>query len=97
MTLIKMREKFRNWIIKKGNKQSTAMNYAIGIYQISKNYSEKMGENIDIYKITDLCILKNIAKEYGTEGKYSDFGNLRTRRMTDTVFRYLLIKERRNI
>ena len=55
--------------------QSTIYQYTLSIDKISKHYSKNIDKNLDIYNETDLDTLKNIAKYYDLDGKYSDFGN----------------------
>ncbi len=71
-----MKNKFEKWMKETENKlPSTAYQYALSINKISKHYSKNMDKNLDIYDETDLYLLKNIAKYYDLDGKYSDFGN----------------------
>lgn len=71
-----MKNKFKKWMKETENKlQSTIYQYTLSIDKISKHYSKNIDKNLDIYNETDLDTLKNIAKYYDLDGKYSDFGN----------------------
>lgn len=71
-----MIEYFENWLIKTENKSNqTAYNYAKAINRISKHYSQKTNQDLNLYSVTDLPKLKTIKELYSTSGKYSEFGH----------------------
>lgn len=89
-----MKNKFEEWMKDVEKKlPSTAYNYARSIDKISKHYSENTGRYLDIYNETDLDLLKNIAKEYGLEGKYSDFGNYGNGTVRNAIATYIRFLE----
>lgn len=68
---------FQKWLKSFENKaDQTAYSYTKSIAKISKHYSEQIGKNVDLYSLTDLGKLKDIAEKYGKLGKYSKFGEL---------------------
>lgn len=71
-----MKNEFEKWMKEVENKlPSTAYNYTLSIDKISKHYSENTDKYLDIYNETDIDLLRNVSKDYGLDGKYSDFGN----------------------
>jgi len=69
-------EHFKNWLISTENKkEQTAYNYSKAINRISQHYSEKTNQNLNLYTLTDLGKLKEIADLYGTNAKYSEYGH----------------------
>ncbi|RIA09188.1 hypothetical protein OE09_1017 [Flavobacteriaceae bacterium MAR_2010_72] len=70
-------EHFEKWLINTENKkEQTAYNYSKAINRISKHYSENTNQNLNLYSLTELDKLKNIADLYGTSGKFSEFGHV---------------------
>jgi hypothetical protein len=70
-----MRTGFEKWMTnEKKYETSTARNYSTAINRISKHYSSETGRSIDIYKIKDISLLKEICKEYNS-GRFKDFGD----------------------
>jgi len=73
------KKEFKKWLpMPNGGKikrQGTVNSYAKAIDEISQHYSENIGENVDIYKITDLIELRNICTKYDRNGIYQDFGD----------------------
>ncbi len=70
-------EHFEKWLINNENKSNqTAYNYSKAINRISKHYSQKTNQDLNLYGITELPKLKTIAELYGTTGKYSEFGHI---------------------
>jgi hypothetical protein len=47
-----------------GKKPKTVKNYADAIDQISQHYSSETGNNIDLYQIIDISLLRKISTEY---------------------------------
>ena len=85
-----MRREFENWMIRRdGKSQNTAYQYAISIDKISKHYSEKTNESINIYQIKDILLLESIVKDYSKTGKYSDFGNFGNGTIRNAIVAYL--------
>ena len=73
----KMRDTFESWMGQNENKvPGTIFSYANAIDQISQHYSNETGENIDIYNINDLYLLREICAKYRKGGEYEDFGEL---------------------
>jgi len=71
-----MIEHFENWLIKTENKSNqTAYNYAKAINRISKHFSQKTNQDLNLYSVSDLQKLKAIKELYSTSGKYSEFGH----------------------
>lgn len=64
---------FKNWLIKRGNK-GAANTYPSLIHKISEHYSAQIGEKINIYKLKDHLKVSEIAHDYSTKGKFSEFG-----------------------
>jgi hypothetical protein len=46
-----MQDQFERWMINTGLKDNTAYSYSRAINRLSSHYSEKVGENLDIYNI----------------------------------------------
>jgi hypothetical protein len=70
------RNEFENWMIRHEEKsQNTAYQYKMSIDKVSQHYSQLNDQRLDLYQTTDISIIKDIAKEYGIGGKYSDFGD----------------------
>lgn len=68
---------FQNWLKNSElKKDQTAYTYSKAIYRISRHYSEQIGQRIDLYVISDLVKLKEIAALYNKSGKYSKFGDI---------------------
>ncbi|PVW13166.1 endonuclease NucS domain-containing protein [Marixanthomonas spongiae] len=69
------KEKFKIWLIRNGYADNTSISYSYAIDKISKHLSEKRNENIDVYEINDLPIIKKLVESYSTVGNYSKTGN----------------------
>lgn len=68
---------FQKWLRNNEFKAvQTAYSYTLSIAKISRHFSDQTGQRIDLYTITDLAKLKDIADKYGKLGKYSKFGDL---------------------
>lgn len=71
-----MEHKFLNWIIEKENKKSsTAYNYCKALNRVSEHFSIYKNEKIDIYGINSLETIDQLIDLYGSNGKYSQFGD----------------------
>lgn len=70
-------EVFQKWLKNSEfKKDQTAYIYTKSIFKISRHFSEQSGQSVDLYAVTDLVKLKEIADKYGKLGKYSKFGDL---------------------
>jgi hypothetical protein len=67
----KMKNEFHKYMINKGMSANTASSYKSSINSISKDYSQKMNQNIDIYQIQEQSTINEIAQKYSQEGKYA--------------------------
>ena len=68
---------FQRWLKNSEFKaDQTAYIYSKSIFKISRHFSDQTGQSTDLYAITDLSKLKDIADRYGKLGKYSKFGDL---------------------
>jgi len=65
-----MQEQFRKWLIQIGMAEATALNYANAINRISQHFSQHIDYNIEIYNLTDIAKLNNIANNYEHHGLY---------------------------
>ena len=85
-----MKNEFRNWMIQDdGIAEYIAFQYALSIDKISEHYNEQTGDNIDIYRETDLNKLREIAYEYGPNGKYSDFSSFGNGMIRNAINSYI--------
>ncbi|HOQ16524.1 MAG TPA: hypothetical protein PLG49_04050 [Defluviitaleaceae bacterium] len=85
-----MRDEFRNWMIQEdGIAEYIAYQYVTAIDKISEHYNEQTGANLDIYKETDLKKLKEIANEYGPNGKYADFSSFGNGMLRNAIKAYI--------
>jgi len=80
-------EKFKRWLIQRGN-PSAATNYPSAINNISSHYSEKTGENVNIYAITDQSLISKIAHDYKQDGRFSVYGYEQHGRYRAAMTRY---------
>jgi|HubBroStandDraft_4_1064222.scaffolds.fasta_scaffold20910_3 hypothetical protein len=69
-----MQDQFERWMINTGLKDNTAYSYSRAINRLSSHYSEKVGENLDIYNIREINKLNKIVDKYRQDGIYSDKG-----------------------
>ena len=71
-----MKQQFKSWMItKEGKKDGTAYAYANSIDKISQHYSELTMNKINVYREKDINLINKISSEYGTSGRYKEFGN----------------------
>jgi hypothetical protein len=71
-----MRSGFERWMEKTEEKTpGVVKSYSTAINRISQHYSKETGRRIDIYKIKDISLLKEICTEYKTGGRFEYFGN----------------------
>ncbi len=83
-----MIQEFKNWLIRRGN-TGAALSYPSAINKLSIHYSEKEGENIDIYTLRDIDTVKKIQKNYLQDGIYSDYGYESKGLFRSAINRYL--------
>ncbi len=69
-----MKEKFKNWLIQNNYAENTANSYSSAINQVSKDLSEKMNAEIDVYLIDNLFIVGLFSQLYEKIGAFSEFG-----------------------
>jgi hypothetical protein len=70
-----MKDGFEKWMVKKEHKaETTASQYANAIELISRHYSQQTNERIDLYNNPDISFVRKLVRDYGTGGKYKDFG-----------------------
>ena len=91
-----MEEKYRLYLIKLGLK-GAPKNYPQAINIISQHYSSHTGKYTDIYKITDISILRGIVKDYEQSGRFSEFGYGHHGRYRAAIKKYLEFIEFSNI
>jgi site-specific recombinase XerD len=72
---LKLEQKFHKYMINKNMSINTANSYKSSINSISKDYSKKTNQNIDIYQILEQGTINEIAQKYSQEGKYAIAGN----------------------
>lgn len=85
-----MKNQFEKWMKEKENKSiNTVSSYANSISRISRHYYENTGRDFDLYKITDLKLLRSIENDYGIGGKYSDFGNYGNGTIRNSIATYV--------
>jgi len=83
-----MQNKFKHWLLANGKTENTAYSYSISINNISKHYSKKTNQNIDIYKVKDINLLNALSAYYSTTGKYSEFGEKGNGTKRNAIARY---------
>lgn len=87
-----MRREFERWMVKQeGKKPNTAYQYAQSIDKVSNHYSTHTQQNIDLYRVLDVEILRKIKDDYSLRGKFSEFGgkgNGTVRNAVATYYRY---------
>lgn len=95
-----MKQSFQNWMRKqtfskreKHYSKTTIYNYSMAIDKISKHYSEKEGESIDIYTVKNGMRLRDIASLYDIGGKYEDFGDCGHGRNRAAIKKYVKFRE----
>jgi len=75
MREMNLKNEFENWLVETDGKSSnTAQQYKSSINLISRHYSKHTNETIDLYNINDVSFIKDLAKDYGLDGKYKNFG-----------------------
>jgi hypothetical protein len=83
------RDYFEYWLIKCNNKKgSVAYQYRNAVDSISKHYSQQTGKEIDLYDIDDIIFIKGLVRDYGTNGKYQEFGNKGNGTKRNAIARY---------
>lgn len=93
-----MKQQFDSWMrIKEGKKQNTAYAYANSIENISQHYSEQTRNKINIYLEKDINLVKKISYEYGTSGRYAEFGNKGNGTIRNAIATYVRFLESINM
>jgi 5-methylcytosine-specific restriction protein A len=70
-----IRTKFEKWMVDHDRKKpATASQYKSAVDSIARHYSGQIGDNIDLYTITDILFINGLVKDYGMKGKYREFG-----------------------
>ncbi len=82
------KDKFEEWLIQNGKKQTTAKQYSGAINSISKHYLEETSQNIDIYQIEDIKLLAEIRADYIQTGRFSQFGQQGNGTNRNAIARY---------
>lgn len=87
-----MRREFERWMLKQERKKpNTAYQYAQCIDKVSNHYSTHTQQNIDLYRVLDIEVLRKIKDDYSLHGKFSEFGgkgNGTVRNAVATYYRY---------
>ncbi len=83
-----MKEDFKNWLERNNYSENTANSYASAINQVSKDLSEKMHSEIDIYKIDNLFIIAKLSELYEKTGGFSEFGEKGNGTVRNAIRRY---------
>lgn len=83
-----MKEEFKNWLLKNNYSENTTNSYVSGINQISKDLSEKMNCELDVYDITDLHIIAKFSTLYEKTGGFAEFGNKGNGTVKNAIRRY---------
>ena len=86
--VIQMEDKFYNYLISIGRKPNTAYSYKNAINQISKHYSEREQQQINVYVVIDPTKISEIAKSYRQDGIYSKAGNTGNGTWRNAIARY---------
>jgi 5-methylcytosine-specific restriction endonuclease McrBC GTP-binding regulatory subunit McrB len=69
------KESFVKWMQEiDGKASTTAVNYANAINKISLHYSRETKKEVDLYKTSDIDLIKTIEKDYSVDGRFSDYG-----------------------
>ncbi|OJA03489.1 McrB family protein, partial [Bathymodiolus thermophilus thioautotrophic gill symbiont] len=69
-----MKQEFYDYLIGTGKRPSTANSYKSAINSISRNYSQRIGEKINIYEIQEQSEINGISQKYSLNGDYSKDG-----------------------
>lgn len=82
-----MKREFREWLIRRGNRGAST-SYPKAISTISEHYSRETGSRTDIYSITNLNSISEIAHDYSQAGRFSAFGYEHHGRYRAAISRY---------
>jgi len=83
-----MKNEFKQWLLRNDYKENTINSYSSGINIISKDLSEKMNANIDLYSMGDIFILAKISELYDITGNFSELGNQGNGTVRNAIRRY---------
>jgi hypothetical protein len=75
-------------MINKNMSINTANSYKSSINSISKDYSKKTNQNIDIYQILEQGTINEIAQKYSTNGEYAIAGYKENGTWRNSIARY---------
>jgi len=70
-----MEQEFYDYLISADYASNTANSYKSAINSISRDYSQRIDEEIDIYEIQEQDKINRISQEYSQNGDYADAGN----------------------
>jgi hypothetical protein len=70
-----MEEEFYNYLISMGRAPNTANSYRSVINSISRDYSRRTNQEIDIYEIQEQDVISEISQQYSQNGEYADAEN----------------------
>ena len=82
-------ENFKRWMVEIDGRaeNGSAHHYSIELIDISNHYLEEIGSPVDIYDVSDIQTVRNLAKIYSSEGKYQDF--VRIRHYASVISKYI--------
>ncbi|WP_194439541.1 endonuclease NucS domain-containing protein [Vibrio fluminensis] len=87
-----MKRSFEKWMITQERKKpNTAYQYAQSINKVSNHYSTHSQQNVDLFRLLDIELLRSIKEDYSLNGRFSDFGskgNGTIRNAVATFYRY---------
>ena len=80
---------FKDWLIGQGRTSGTAYNYALMADSVARDYSQKMGLNINsVYEIDDASLISEISRQYAQGGDYEEDGNRNAAGWRNAIGRY---------
>lgn len=82
-------ENFKKWMIEIDGKaeKGSAYHYPREIVDISKHYLNHIGSPVDIYDVSDIQTVRNLARIYSRTGKYRKF--VRIRHYASAISKYI--------
>jgi hypothetical protein len=85
---LKLKQEFYDYLISISRTHKTAYGYKNAINKISKDYSQNINQNIDIYQIQEQGIINEIAQKYSTNGEYAIAGYKENGTWRNSIARY---------
>lgn len=83
-----MKDNFKEWLIRNNYSESTSNSYVSAINTISKDLSEKMKSEVNVYMVDNLYIIAKLSELYDKTGGFAELGDKGNGTIRNAIRRY---------